>query len=147
MKLLIFALVALLAAVTYQYQCTCSQNMCTNIPANHQYYLTDFCGPATTACGKSCGNCKWYYSADYKRFGCIAPAFFTLFLGLRLHVFSQRARDSAGSTPHYSSPPPQICPPAHLLALPEFCLGTPQFISSGPLRLNRWKHNSLLPWN
>lgn len=70
MKLLIFALVALLAAVTYQYQCTCSQNMCTNIPANHQYYLTDFCGPATTACGKSCGNCKWYYSADYKRFGC-----------------------------------------------------------------------------
>jgi hypothetical protein len=43
---------------------------CSNIPSDHVYYLTDFCGPATTACGKHCGNCTWSYAADSQRFGC-----------------------------------------------------------------------------
>lgn len=47
-----------------------SQSACSNIPADSVYYLTDFCGPATTACGKHCGNCTWAYAADSQRFGC-----------------------------------------------------------------------------
>ena len=43
---------------------------CSNMPADNVFYLTDFCGPATTACGKHCGNCEWAYAADSQRFGC-----------------------------------------------------------------------------
>ncbi len=46
-----------------------SATACTNIPADHVYYLTSFCDQ-TTACGKSCGNCNWYYAADSQRFKC-----------------------------------------------------------------------------
>jgi hypothetical protein len=46
-----------------------AQTACTNIPADHVYYLTSFCDQ-TTACGKSCGNCNWYYAADSQRFKC-----------------------------------------------------------------------------
>ncbi len=50
--------------------CTCNQyNMCTNVPADNNYYLTSFCD-ASVACGSWSGNCNEYYSADYSRFGC-----------------------------------------------------------------------------
>ena len=68
--IILVVVVSLLFVASYQYTCNCVENMCTNVPADNKYYLTDFCGSATTACGKSCGNCKWAYAADYKRFGC-----------------------------------------------------------------------------
>jgi hypothetical protein len=46
-----------------------AQTACTNIPADNVYYLTSFCDQ-TTACGKSCGNCNFYYAADSQRFKC-----------------------------------------------------------------------------
>jgi hypothetical protein len=46
-----------------------AQTACSNIPADNVYYLTSFCDQ-TTACGKSCGNCNWYYAADSQRFKC-----------------------------------------------------------------------------
>ena len=50
--------------------CTCNQyNMCTNIPADNNFYLTSFCD-SSVACGAFSGNCNEYYSADYSRFGC-----------------------------------------------------------------------------
>ena len=50
--------------------CTCnSYNMCTNVPADGNYYLTSFCDSAV-ACGSFSGNCNEYYAADYARFGC-----------------------------------------------------------------------------
>ena len=58
-----------LITLPLSYGCTCSEDMCTNIPSDHKYYLTSFCD-SSTACGKSCGDCKSYYAADYKRFGC-----------------------------------------------------------------------------
>ena len=48
---------------------SCKNNMCSNIPANNQYYLTSFCDKSV-ACGTFSGNCYEYYSADYARFGC-----------------------------------------------------------------------------
>jgi hypothetical protein len=69
---------------------SCSQGMCSDIPANNQvnisynpqpfivdivlvlifqYYLTSFCD-SSVACGSFSGNCNEYYAADYKRFGC-----------------------------------------------------------------------------
>lgn len=58
-----YLLIAILAAVAM------SQTACSDIPADHIYYLTSFCDQ-TTACGKSCGNCTWGYAADKQRFGC-----------------------------------------------------------------------------
>ena len=49
--------------------CTIAQTACSNIPHDNVYYLTSFCDK-TTACGKSCGNCTWYYAADSQRFKC-----------------------------------------------------------------------------
>ena len=46
-----------------------SATACSDIPADHVYYLTSFCDKET-ACGKSCGNCTWGYAADKQRFGC-----------------------------------------------------------------------------
>ena len=48
---------------------TCSQGMCSDIPADNVYYLTSFCD-SSVACGTFSGNCNEYYMADYKRFGC-----------------------------------------------------------------------------
>lgn len=48
---------------------SCSQNMCSDIPANDVYYLTSFCD-AEVACGSFSGDCNEYFMADYKRFGC-----------------------------------------------------------------------------
>lgn len=48
---------------------SCSSSMCSDIPANNQYYLTSFCDKSV-ACGAFSGNCNEYYAADYKRFGC-----------------------------------------------------------------------------
>lgn len=58
-------LLLLCLAATHVY----AQTACTNIPADNVYYLTSFCDQ-TTACGKSCGNCNWYYAADSQRFKC-----------------------------------------------------------------------------
>ena len=57
---------------------TCSQNMCSDIPTDHVYYLTSFCD-ASVACGSFSGNCNEYYMADYKRFGCNS-------IGMKLNV-------------------------------------------------------------
>jgi hypothetical protein len=43
--------------------------MCTNVPADGNYYLTSFCD-SEVACGAFSGNCNEYYAADYSRFGC-----------------------------------------------------------------------------
>ncbi len=48
---------------------SCVSGMCSDIPANNQYYLTSFCD-SSVACGTFSGNCNEYYCADYKRFGC-----------------------------------------------------------------------------
>jgi len=48
--------------------------MCCNIPSDHQYYLTDFCGGyphSETSCGEYCDAYK-YFTADRQRFGCNA---------------------------------------------------------------------------
>jgi len=58
---------ALLVGISYA--CTCVSNMCTNIPADGNYYLTSFCDKSV-ACGAFSGNCNEFYCADYKRFGC-----------------------------------------------------------------------------
>ena len=63
MKLLL--VVSLLLCLGYSLQATA----CTNIPADNVYYLTSFCDQQT-ACGKSCGNCNFYYAADSQRFKC-----------------------------------------------------------------------------
>jgi len=65
LRLLVLASVAVGVAMA----CTCVTNMCTNIPADNQYYLTSFCDKQV-ACGSFSGNCNEYYAADYKRFGC-----------------------------------------------------------------------------
>lgn len=56
-------------AIVFSYAFELKATACTNIPADHVYYLTSFCDQ-TTACGKSCGNCNWYYAADSQRFKC-----------------------------------------------------------------------------
>jgi hypothetical protein len=48
---------------------SCVQGMCSDIPADHEYYLTSFCDKSV-ACGSFSGDCNEYYCADYKRFGC-----------------------------------------------------------------------------
>eukprot|EP00823_Brevimastigomonas_motovehiculus_P006501 TRINITY_DN5390_c0_g1_i1.p1 TRINITY_DN5390_c0_g1~~TRINITY_DN5390_c0_g1_i1.p1 ORF type:complete len:196 (-),score=25.93 TRINITY_DN5390_c0_g1_i1:311-844(-) len=67
MKLL--SLLVIVALVSVSMACSCSSNMCTNIPSDHEYYLTSFCD-SEVACGSWSGNCNEYYMADYKRFGC-----------------------------------------------------------------------------
>ena len=62
MKLATILLISLLS-------CILCQKACSNIPADNVYYLTSFCDKQT-ACGKSCGNCTWYYAADSQRFKC-----------------------------------------------------------------------------
>lgn len=71
MKTVAALLLVLLAGGAFAYDCKlCDGDMCCNIPGNHQYYLTDFCGGAgTMACGRSCGYTR-YYTADRQRFGC-----------------------------------------------------------------------------
>jgi len=67
--LLLAAVTAALLACT-QACSPCDGNMCCDIPANHEYFLTDFCGGAgTMSCGESCGYTS-YYTADRQRFGC-----------------------------------------------------------------------------
>jgi hypothetical protein len=61
--------VALVALFCVALPLALAQTACTNIPADHVYYLTSFCDQ-TTACGKSCGNCNFYYAADSQRFKC-----------------------------------------------------------------------------
>lgn len=63
------AVLALLAPASACVSGTCSQGMCSDIPADNVYYLTSFCD-ASVACGSFSGNCNEYYMADYKRFGC-----------------------------------------------------------------------------
>lgn len=60
---------ALIALLCVALPLASAQTACTNIPADHVYYLTSFCDQ-TTACGKSCGNCNFYYAADSQRFKC-----------------------------------------------------------------------------
>lgn len=65
MKVILLVGLLLVSAWTFEVKATA----CTNIPADHVYYLTSFCDK-TTACGKSCGNCNWFYAADSQRFKC-----------------------------------------------------------------------------
>ena len=43
--------------------------MCSDVPADHIYYMTSFCDKSV-ACGSFSGNCNEWYMAGYKRFGC-----------------------------------------------------------------------------
>lgn len=68
----ILILIVLIVLLNVTYGCisgTCSQSMCSDIPADNNYYLTSFCD-SSVACGSFSGNCNEYYCADYKRFGC-----------------------------------------------------------------------------
>lgn len=51
------------------YECECKEDCCEYIPSNGDYYLTTFCDQET-ACGKSCGDCNWWYSTSAMRWKC-----------------------------------------------------------------------------
>lgn len=56
--------------MTKSYECDCYDNCCCKyIPSDGNYYLTDFCDQET-ACGKSCGDCNWWYSTSAVRWPC-----------------------------------------------------------------------------
>ena len=64
-----FILLAVTSASNACVSGACDQGMCTDIPADNEYYLTSFCDKEV-ACGKFSGDCNEYFCADYKRFGC-----------------------------------------------------------------------------
>jgi len=68
-----WTLVLCFVASSIAYNCQlCYGDMCCNIPSDHQYYLTDFCGGYPhdqTSCGNFCDQFR-YFTADRQRFGC-----------------------------------------------------------------------------